>query len=218
MGKWLYAFTTEDLLERNVPWVKVGETKKSPEGRVAEWDGGPSPNIMFWKCEVPDKVSDKTVHEALKRRGVKRLRNNREWFELPDAVCVLNEIMTCFTTAVPIVINIDAELARRHERRRGVSQPVKSKRAVTSPSFNPASVPHSHVKAVGSSVLSFNEELKVFIGKWKCPYTKTWKTKEVPVTVTGNPTQWKQAWSWFWSWLHASLLEQQTKREASFGS
>lgn len=87
----IYSYTTETYrLFRN--WRKVGQTKQeSAHIRVQQQDGtsNPEPLEIEATWQVPDWVSDHTIHAELERMGCLRVRmdKDREWFK-----CTIDEI------------------------------------------------------------------------------------------------------------------------------
>lgn len=81
----IYCYTTETYrLFRS--WRKVGQTKQeSAQIRVQQQDGtsNPEPLEIEQTWEVPDWVSDHTIHAELEKMGCLRVRmdKDREWFE-----------------------------------------------------------------------------------------------------------------------------------------
>ena len=78
----LYAYTTKTYQEKG--WYKIGDTKKGVESRVSDQDGSACPEelevVREW--ELLPGMRDYAVHKVLQSAGSKRLRSNREWFEL----------------------------------------------------------------------------------------------------------------------------------------
>lgn len=81
-------------------WRKVGQTKQeSAEIRVQQQDGtsNPEPLEIEKTWEVPDWVSDHTIHAELEKMGKLRVRmdKDREWFEctVDDVSCAINNII-----------------------------------------------------------------------------------------------------------------------------
>lgn len=95
----IYAYTTETYrLFRG--WRKVGQTHQdSAEIRVQQQDGtsNPEPLEIEKTWEVPDWVSDHTIHAELKKMGKLevRLDKSREWFEcsIDDVSSAINNII-----------------------------------------------------------------------------------------------------------------------------
>jgi len=96
MSKIIYAYTTETYREFR-GWLKVGETKQeSAQVRVQQQDGTacPEPLEIEQTWDVPDHISDHTIHAQLKKMGCRevRLDKDREWFK-------------CTTTQISSAIN-----------------------------------------------------------------------------------------------------------------
>jgi superfamily II DNA or RNA helicase len=95
----IYCYTTETYrLFRG--WRKVGQTKQeSAEIRVQQQDGtsNPEPLEIEHTWEVPDWVSDHTIHAELEKMGRIRVRmdKDREWFECSaeDVSSAINNIV-----------------------------------------------------------------------------------------------------------------------------
>jgi len=95
----IYAYTTETYrLFRN--WRKVGQTKQeSAQIRVQQQDGtsNPEPLEIEKTWEVPDWVSDHTIHAELEKMGCLRVREDkdREWFE-----CTTDQVSSAINNIV----------------------------------------------------------------------------------------------------------------------
>lgn len=95
----IYAYTTETYRTFR-GWRKVGQTKQeSAEIRVQQQDGtsNPEPLEIEHTWEVPDWVSDHTIHSELEKMGRLRVRmdKDREWFEctIDDVSSAINNIV-----------------------------------------------------------------------------------------------------------------------------
>lgn len=99
MSNIIYAYTTETYRTfRN--WIKVGQTKQeSAELRVQQQDGtsNPEPLEIEQTWEVPDWISDHTIHAELRSMGKLevRLDKSREWFEctVEDVSSAINNLI-----------------------------------------------------------------------------------------------------------------------------
>ena len=96
----IYAYTTDTYREFR-GWLKVGQThQESAEIRVQQQDGtsNPEPLEIERTWSVPDHISDKTIHEELKRMGCLevRLDKSREWFEcsVDQVSSAINNLLT----------------------------------------------------------------------------------------------------------------------------
>jgi superfamily II DNA or RNA helicase len=82
----IYVYTTETYKAKN--WYKIGETtQETVEQRVKQQDktGNPEPlDLVDWW--VSPEVSDKELHKSLQELGLEKIRNEREWFEIPGGV------------------------------------------------------------------------------------------------------------------------------------
>ena len=84
----IYAYSAHSWFETRIesgktPWLKVGDTQRLAEDRVAEQDktGNPEPLDIKATFEIPFNYRDYQIHAILEDLKVIRLRNNREWFE-----------------------------------------------------------------------------------------------------------------------------------------
>ncbi len=79
----IYVYTTETYKTKN--WYKIGETtQETVEQRIKQQDktGNPEPlDLVDWW--VSPEVSDKELHKSLQELGFEKVRNEREWFEIP---------------------------------------------------------------------------------------------------------------------------------------
>lgn len=96
----IYAYST-DTYQQFRGWLKCGQTKQeSAEIRVQQQDGtsNPEPLKILKTWEVPDWVSDHTIHAELEKMGRMRVRldKDREWFEcnVNDVSSAINHIVT----------------------------------------------------------------------------------------------------------------------------
>lgn len=96
----IYAYSTDTYLQFR-GWLKCGQTKQeSAEIRVQQQDGtsNPEPLKILKTWEVPDWVSDHTIHAELEKMGKLRVREDkdREWFEcsVDDVSSAINNIVT----------------------------------------------------------------------------------------------------------------------------
>jgi superfamily II DNA or RNA helicase len=84
----VYAYSAQSWYEARIeagktPYLKIGDTKRLAEDRVAEQDktGNPEPLDIKATFEIPFHYRDYQIHSILEDLKVIRLRNNREWFE-----------------------------------------------------------------------------------------------------------------------------------------
>ena len=95
----IYAYTTETYrMYRG--WLKVGQThQESAEIRVSQQDGtsNPEPLEIEKTWEVPDWVSDNTIHAELTKMGKLevRLDKSREWY-----ACTVDDVSTAINNIV----------------------------------------------------------------------------------------------------------------------
>jgi|LakMenEpi03Aug12_release.lakeMendotaPanAssembly.Ray.scaffolds.fasta_scaffold41854_6 superfamily II DNA or RNA helicase len=95
----IYAYTTETYrIYRG--WLKVGQThQESAEIRVSQQDGtsNPEPLEIEKTWEVPDWVSDNTIHAELTKMGKLevRLDKSREWY-----ACTVDDVSTAINNIV----------------------------------------------------------------------------------------------------------------------
>jgi hypothetical protein len=99
MSNIIYAYSTETYLTYK-GWIKCGQTKQeSAEIRVQQQDGtsNPEPLTILKTWEVPEWVSDHTIHAELVKMGRLRVRmdKDREWFEcsVDDISSAINNIV-----------------------------------------------------------------------------------------------------------------------------
>jgi superfamily II DNA or RNA helicase len=95
----IYAYSTETYREFR-GWRKVGQTKQeSAQIRVQQQDGtsNPEPLEIEKTWEVPDWVSDHTIHAELEKMGCLRVRmdKDREWFE-----CTIEQVSSAINNIV----------------------------------------------------------------------------------------------------------------------
>ena len=102
----IYCYTTKQYSVRSTSDVdgtkfpvrlKVGETMLDIYDRVAQQDGTASaetPTVVFGKENVPDHITDKKLHKALKRKGYLKSRDDkdREWFDFPDCLTAADAV------------------------------------------------------------------------------------------------------------------------------
>lgn len=95
----IYCYSTQTYREFR-GWRKVGQTQQeSAEIRVQQQDGtsNPEPLEIEKTWQVPDWVSDHTIHAELEKMGKLRVRmdKDREWFECTsdDVSCAINNII-----------------------------------------------------------------------------------------------------------------------------
>jgi len=95
----IYAYSTETYREFR-GWRKVGQTKQeSAQIRVQQQDGtsNPEPLEIEKTWEVPDWVSDHTIHAELEKMGCLRVRmdKDREWFE-----CTIDQVSSAINNII----------------------------------------------------------------------------------------------------------------------
>jgi len=83
----IYAYTDEDryegrILSNKKPLLKIGATDRDAKIRVDEQDGTSQPVDLVIKKVYTTKFWDIPFHDRLEDRGFKRVRKNREWFEI----------------------------------------------------------------------------------------------------------------------------------------
>ena len=90
----LYVYTTPTYKLKN--WYKIGMTNQECSVRISQQDGTSNPEKLEeqYKIDISEETDlsayelEQEVHKYYDRIG-KRVRNNREWFEVSDGV---NEI------------------------------------------------------------------------------------------------------------------------------
>lgn len=99
MSNIIYAYSTDTYLTYR-GWLKCGQTKQeSADIRVQQQDGtsNPEPLKILNTWEVPEWVSDHTIHAELVNMGKRRVRmdKDREWFEctVEDVSSAINNIV-----------------------------------------------------------------------------------------------------------------------------
>jgi len=94
----IYAYSTETYLKFR-GWIKCGQTQQLAADRVAQQDGTSNPEhldiLKTWN--VPDWVSDHTIHAELEKMGILRVREDkiREWFQ-----CTVDDISSAINNIV----------------------------------------------------------------------------------------------------------------------
>ena len=83
----IYAYTDEDRYEGRIasgkkPLLKIGATERDAKIRVDEQDGTSQPVDLVIKKVYTTTFWDIPFHDRLEDRGFKRVRKNREWFEI----------------------------------------------------------------------------------------------------------------------------------------
>ena len=83
----IYAYTDEDRYEGRIasgkkPLLKIGATERDAKIRVDEQDGTSQPVDLVIKKVFTVTFWDIPFHDRLEDRGFKRVRKNREWFEI----------------------------------------------------------------------------------------------------------------------------------------
>ena len=110
----IYAYTTETYrLFRG--WLKVGQTQQeSAELRVSQQDGtsNPEPLEIERTWEVPDWVSDTTIHAELIKMGKLEVRvdKSREWY-----ACTVDDVSTAINNIVVGVSRPNSFLMREEQ-------------------------------------------------------------------------------------------------------
>jgi superfamily II DNA or RNA helicase len=95
----IYAYSTETYREFR-GWRKVGQThQESAHIRVQQQDGtsNPEPLEIEQTWQVPDWVSDHTIHAELEKMGCLRVRmdKDREWFE-----CTVEQVSSAINNII----------------------------------------------------------------------------------------------------------------------
>ena len=83
----IYAYTDEDRYEGRImankkPRLKIGATERDAKIRIDEQDGTSQPVDLVVKKVYTTTFWDIPFHNRLEDRGFKRVRKNREWFEI----------------------------------------------------------------------------------------------------------------------------------------
>ena len=83
----IYAYTDEDRYEGRImankkPRLKIGATERDAKIRIDEQDGTSQPVDLVVKKVYTTTFWDIPFHDRLEDRGFKRVRKNREWFEI----------------------------------------------------------------------------------------------------------------------------------------
>ena len=83
----IYAYTDEDRYEGRIeadkkPRLKIGATERDAKIRIDEQDGTSQPVDLVIKKVFTVTFWDIPFHDRLEDRGFKRVRKNREWFEI----------------------------------------------------------------------------------------------------------------------------------------
>lgn len=113
-------------------WVKIGKTSKSVEQRVKDLDGTavPLPFEIYATLKTCKYAEvEKAVHETIDSLTDKRIRQNREFFNItpPEALNILKRLATMLDDAeikeykkeeVPVVSSKGEKLQPRHEKRK----------------------------------------------------------------------------------------------------
>lgn len=126
---YVYILTNPSFRE---DWVKIGKSSKSVEQRVKELDGTAVP--LPFKIYATLKTSkysqvEKAVHETIDSLTDKRIRQNREFFNITprEALNILKRFSTMLEDAeikeyeqdeVPVVSRKEEKMQPRHEKRK----------------------------------------------------------------------------------------------------
>ena len=130
MGKKMkaYAYSTNSYYEDRIsagkiPWLKVGDTQREAEERVAEQDGTSNPEELIIKkvFDIPSNCRDYQIHEILKDMGIKKTRTDksREWFE-----CYIDDVEKAVNQLKHGILRPDA-FKMRNEQREAVEKAFK---------------------------------------------------------------------------------------------
>ena len=79
--RFIYVYSTATYLEKG--WAKIGQTDRNPEKRIKEQDGTSNPEELelLWSTPIPSTLSDRDIHDELRRLGFSLVRDRREWFQ-----------------------------------------------------------------------------------------------------------------------------------------
>ena len=83
----IYAYTDDDRYEGRIeigkkPRLKIGATERDAKIRIDEQDSTSQPVDLVVKKVYTTTFWDIPFHDRLEDRGYKRVRKNREWFEI----------------------------------------------------------------------------------------------------------------------------------------
>jgi hypothetical protein len=96
MKQTLYIYTTES--DRRLGRYKFGQTKREAKRRVKEQDSTSNSEPLILVFSIESDLSDHQVHDLLERKGKKKTRSGREWYEKfrddDDAIFYLNLIIS----------------------------------------------------------------------------------------------------------------------------
>lgn len=126
---YVYILTNPSFRE---DWVKIGKTSKSVEQRVRDLDGTAVPlpfKIYATLKTVKYSEVEKAVHETIDSLTDKRIRQNREFFNITpmEAYNILKRLATMLDDAelklyeeetIPMVSTKDDKMQPRHEKRK----------------------------------------------------------------------------------------------------
>ena len=96
MKNTLYIYTTES--DRKLGRYKFGQTERDARQRVKEQDSTSNSEPLELVFSIESDLSDHQVHDLLERKGKKKTRSGREWYETfrddEDAIFYLNLIIS----------------------------------------------------------------------------------------------------------------------------
>lgn len=91
-NRFIYVYTTDGDLFLNR--YKIGQTKKDPRVRVREQDSTSNSNDLILVDHWPaGTATDKKIHSLLEMNGYRRVRKNREWFEIENPSLVIPKMI-----------------------------------------------------------------------------------------------------------------------------
>jgi hypothetical protein len=112
-AKFIYVYTTDG--DRALNRFKVGETIRNPLERIAEQDSTSNSSdlilVAYWHA---GSTSDKTIHKHLERRGIKKVRKNREWFIFEGGEEQVKMVIPTIISKVNLVNNAISDQIKGH--------------------------------------------------------------------------------------------------------
>jgi superfamily II DNA or RNA helicase len=110
----IYAYSTETY-QKYRGWIKCGQTQQLAADRVAQQDStsNPEPLVILKTWEVPDWISDHTIHAELEKMGILRVREDkvREWFQ-----CTVDQISSAINNIIHGVSRPNSFLMRDEQK------------------------------------------------------------------------------------------------------
>ena len=108
----LYTYTTPTYKEKG--WFKIGQTTHDASERVRQQDRTSNPESLILLDSWPARgKTDIEFHKFLESDGMRKTRNNREWFHIPGG---LNEIKSLWNKFINNIARPNSYKMRPHQQ------------------------------------------------------------------------------------------------------